>query len=56
MEIYLIVLRKKEYIKLEKAVWITTLSLVVYFVIAVLLDPRYSFWHLTNELLRNNKF
>jgi len=47
-EIFLIisiplVLKKKQYIKLEKIVWITIVLLVVYFITAILLDPRYSF-------------
>ena len=48
VEIFLIitiplVLRKKEYVKLEKVVWVTILLLVVYFVTAILLDSRYGF-------------
>jgi hypothetical protein len=39
-----LVLMNKKYIKLEKIVWTTTAMLVVYFVTAIFLDPRYSFW------------
>ncbi len=48
-EIFLIisipfVLKKKQYIKLEKFVWVTIMMLAIYFVTAILLDPGYSFW------------
>lgn len=39
-----LVLKNKKYIKLEKVVWIITTILVLYFITAILLDPRYSFW------------
>jgi len=49
IEIFLImaiplVLGKNRHLKLEKAVWMITVLLVLFFVIATLLDPRYSFW------------
>src|SRR3989338_1323428 len=48
-EIFLIVaiplvLGKNRHLKLEKAVWVVTVLLVLFFITATLLDPRYSFW------------